>query len=128
MAKITMLGTGLIGTFYTQTLHGLRGRDRVVNVYSRSPERAKTFAKEHGISRWTSDLKDAVLDSDSEIVVVGIPNNVHREAVLLAAQAGKAILCTKPLGRNAREALDMLEAVEKTGVFDGSPATEVYTP
>ena len=40
MAKITMLGTGLIGTFYTQTLHGLRSRDRVVNVYSRSAERA----------------------------------------------------------------------------------------
>ncbi len=37
MARITMLGTGLIGTFYTQTLHGLRSRDRVVNVYSRAP-------------------------------------------------------------------------------------------
>ena len=128
MSKITMLGTGLIGLFYAQTLHGLRGRDRVVNVYSRSPERAKAFAKEHGISRWTSDLKDAVLDSDSEIVVVGVPNNVHREAVLLAAQAGKAVLCTKPLGRNAREALDMLEAVEKAGVFAGYLEDLVYTP
>jgi predicted dehydrogenase len=128
MAKITMLGTGLIGMFYTRTLHGLRGRDRVVNVYSRSPERAKEFAGAHGIPRWSSDLKEAILDSDSDVVVVGVPNNIHREAVLLAAQAGKAVLCTKPLGRNAREALDILEAVEKAGVFAGYLEDLVYTP
>jgi predicted dehydrogenase len=128
MAKITMLGTGLIGMFYTRTLHGLRGRDRVVNVYSRSRERAKAFAAEHGIPRWSSDLREAVLDSDSDIVVVGVPNNVHREAVLLAAQAGKPVLCTKPLGRTAPEALDMLRAVEKAGVFAGYLEDLVYTP
>ncbi len=128
MSKITMLGTGLIGLFYTQTLHGLRGRDRIVNVYSRSRERAAQFAKDRGIPRWSNDLREAIFDSDSEIVVVGVPNNVHREAVLLAAQAGKAVLCTKPLGRNAREALDMLEAVEKAGVFAGYLEDLVYTP
>ena len=39
---ITMLGTGLIGIFYTMTLHGQRSRDRVAVVYSRSPERASS--------------------------------------------------------------------------------------
>ncbi|MBE3129640.1 MAG: Gfo/Idh/MocA family oxidoreductase, partial [Acidobacteria bacterium] len=101
MAKITMLGTGLIGTFYTQTLHGLRSRDRVVNVYSRSAERARAFAAERGIPRWSADLREAVGDPESEIVVVGLPNNIHREAVFLAVEAKKAVLCTKPLGRTA---------------------------
>ena len=128
MAKITMLGTGLIGTFYTQTLHGLRSRDRVVNVYSRSAERAKAFAAERGIERWTSDLRDAVQNSESEIVVVGLPNDMHREAVELSAEAGKAILCTKPLGRTAAEAQAMLEAVEEAGVFAGYLEDLVYTP
>jgi len=128
MAKITMLGTGLIGTFYTRTLHGLRGRDKVVNVYSRSPERAKEFAREHHITRWSADLKEAILDTDSDVVVVGLPNNIHREAVLLAAQAGKAVLCTKPLGRTAAEALEMLRAVEWAGVFAGYLEDLVYTP
>ncbi len=128
MANITMLGTGLIGTFYTQTLHGLRSRDRVVNVYSRSGERAKAFAAERGIPRWSSNLRDAILNSGSEIVVVGLPNDMHREAVLLAAGAGKAVLCTKPLGRTAAEALEMLEAVEKAGVFAGYLEDLVYTP
>jgi predicted dehydrogenase len=128
MAKITMLGTGLIGTFYAQTLHGLRSRDRVVNVYSRSAERARTFAKERGIPRWNADLREAVHDPESEIVVVGIPNNVHKEAVRLAAEAGKAVLCTKPLGRTAAEALEMMRAVEKAGVFAGYLEDLVYTP
>lgn len=128
MANLTMLGTGLIGAFYTQTLHGLRSRDRVVNVYSRSAERARVFAAEHGIPRWSSDLREAVRDPGSEIVVVGLPNNVHREAVELAAKAGKAILCTKPLGRTAAEALKMLRVVEKAGVFAGYLEDLVYTP
>jgi predicted dehydrogenase len=128
MAKLTMLGTGLIGTFYTQTLHGQRSRDRVVNVYSRSAERAKAFAKEWDIPRWSDDLKKAVRDPESEIVVVGIPNSVHKEAVKLTAEAGKAVLCTKPLGRTAAEALEMLRAVEKAGVFAGYLEDLVYTP
>jgi len=128
MAKITMLGTGLIGSFYTRTLQGMRARDKVVNVFSRSPERARDFAKEHHVPRWSADLKEAVLDVDSDIVVVGLPNNLHREAVLLAAQAGKAVLCTKPLGRTAAEALEMLRAVEWAGVFAGYLEDLVYTP
>lgn len=43
--RITMLGTGLIGDFYTMTLHGQRGRDRVEVVYSRSEERGGAFSK-----------------------------------------------------------------------------------
>jgi predicted dehydrogenase len=128
MAKITMLGTGLIGTFYTQTFHGLRSRDRVVNVYSRSAERARAFAAERGIPRWSADLREAVRDPESEIVVVGLPNNIHREAVFLAVEAKKAVLCTKPLGRTAAEAREMLEAVEKAGIFAGYLEDLVYTP
>ena len=128
MAKITMLGTGLIGTFYTQTLHGLRSRDRVVNVYSRSAERAKAFAAEQDIPRWSSDLRDAIQNSESEIVVVGLPNDLHLEAVKLAAESGKAVLCTKPLGRTAAEAREMLAEVEKAGVFAGYLEDLVYTP
>lgn len=49
--NITMLGTGLIGMFYTMTLHGQRGRDRVTVVYSRTRERAEQFAKEWAFPR-----------------------------------------------------------------------------
>ena len=128
MHRIALLGTGLIGTFYTMVLHGQRSRDRVHMVYSRSAERAKSFAEEHGIPRWTADMAEAIRDSETDAVIIGIPNHLHKEAALLAAEAGKAVLCTKPLARNAAEAKEMLEAVEKAGVFAGYLEDLVYTP
>lgn len=128
MRKICMLGTGLIGMFYTMVLHGHRSRDRVEVVYSRNPDRAKKFAHEWNIPRSTTNLRDAIEGTDSDVVVVGLPNYLHEEAVLAAAAAGKAVLCTKPLGRNADEARRMLEAVEKAGVYHAYLEDLVYTP
>jgi len=128
MRKITMLGAGLIGNFYTTTLLGGRGRDQICVVCAGSEAEAKVFANKHGIPRWTADIAKAVDDPETDLVVVGLPNYLHKEAVSLAAKAGKAVLCTKPLGRNATEALEMLEAVEKAGVFNGYLEDLVYTP
>lgn len=128
MHRIAMLGTGLIGRFYTMTLHGQRRQDRVHVVYSRTPERAQKFAAEWGIPRHTSDLNDAVRNSEADVVIVALPNHLHEEAVLAAADAGKAVLVTKPLGRNAGEALRMLEACEQAGVFQGYLEDLCYTP
>jgi predicted dehydrogenase len=128
MRKITMLGTGLIGLFYTMTLHGQRSRDQVVSVYSRSEERVKKFAQDWNIPHWTTDMAEAINHPDTDVVVIGLPNNLHEQAVTMAAQAGKAILCTKPLARNAAEAKRMLDAVEKAGVFHGYLEDLVYTP
>lgn len=126
--NITMLGTGLIGRFYTMTLHGQRNRDQVHVIYSRTDDGAKSFAEEWKLPKWTTDLTKAINDSETDVVVIGLPNHVHEEAVTLAAEAGKAILCTKPLGRNAAEAKRMLDTVEKTGVFHGYLEDLVYTP
>jgi predicted dehydrogenase len=128
MRKITMLGSGLIGTFYTMSLHGYRAKDRVSVLYSRTKENARRVAGEYGIPRWTTDMGEAIRDPQTEVVVVGLPNNLHLQAVQMAAEAGKAVLCTKPLGRNAGEAKQMLEAVERAGVFHGYLEDLVYTP
>lgn len=128
MTRIALLGTGLIGRFYTQALHAKRSRDRVHLVYSRSAEKATAFAAEYGIPRHTCDLEAAVRDPEIDAVIIGLPNHLHEQAVLAAAHAGKAVLCTKPLGRNAEEALRMLKAVEKEGVFHAYLEDLVYTP
>jgi predicted dehydrogenase len=128
MHKITMLGTGLIGSFYTATLLGQRSRDQVSVVCSRTIEEARAFAEKFNIPRATTDIAEAIQDAETDVVVIGLPNNLHKEAALLAARAGKAILCTKPLGRNAPEALEMLRAAEAAGVFTGYLEDLVYTP
>ncbi len=128
MKKVALLGTGLIGTFYTMSLIGMRSRDKVKVVYSRSAGRAAGFAGQYGIPEWTTDLYKAVNDPEIDVVVVGLPNNLHKEAVFAAVDAGKAVLCTKPLARNAGEAWEILQKVEKAGVFHGYLEDLVYTP
>jgi predicted dehydrogenase len=126
--QIAMLGTGLIGDFYSMSLHAQRSRDRVRIVYSRSEERGRAFRERWSIDESTTDLRAAIDHPDVDVVVVGLPNFMHEEAVGLAAAAGKAVLCTKPLGRNAEEARRMLETVERAGVFGGYLEDLCYTP
>ena len=125
---ITMLGTGLISDFYTQTLHGQRGADRVRVVYSRTAERGQAFSERWGIPQHTTDMEAAIRHVDTDVVVVALPNQLHEQAVSAAAAAGKAVLCTKPLGRTAAEAARMLATVEAAGVFGGYLEDLCYTP
>ena len=126
--SITMLGTGLIGDFYTMTLHGQRSRDRVGVVYSRTDERGRAFAERWDIPHTTTSIREAVEHPDTDVVVVGLPNFLHEEAISLAAAAGKPVLCTKPLARDGAEAKRILDTVESAGVFAGYLEDLVYTP
>ena len=126
--NVTMLGTGLIGLFYTMTLHGQRGRDRVRAVYSRTAERAQAFASEWDIAFATSDMAAAIRHPDTDTVVIGLPNHLHEKAVRLSAEAGKAVLCTKPLARTGAEAKCILDIAESAGIFAGYLEDLVYTP
>ena len=128
MHKIGMLGAGLIGRFYTMSLLGYRGKDEIKVICAAHPEEAAKFAKEFNIPRSTTDMAEAIRDPEVDTVVIGLPNYLHKKAALLAAEAGKAVLCTKPLATSGPEALEMLEAVEKAGVFHGYLEDLVYTP
>lgn len=126
--SVCMLGAGLIADFYTRALNGARSGDRVEVVFSRTEQSARSFAERHGIPVWTTDLRDAIETDRSDVVVIGLPNDLHEECVRIASSAGKAILCTKPLGRTAQEAHRMLEMVEKAGVFSGYLEDLCFTP
>jgi predicted dehydrogenase len=127
MHKITMLGAGLIGRFYTMSLQKLPGCE-VSMICAASQKEARAFADEFGIPRWSDDLQTAVNDPETDTVVIGLPNYLHKEAALMVAKAGKAVLCTKPLATNAQDAREMMQAVEAAGVFSGYLEDLVYTP
>ncbi len=126
--QVTMLGTGLIGDFYTATLHAQRSRDRVEVVYSRSEERGSAFAGRWDVAHHTTDIDEAINHSDTDVVVVALPNHLHEEVIGKVADAGKAVLCTKPLARNGAEAKRILDKVESAGVFAGYLEDLCYTP
>ena len=126
--KIAILGTGFISDFYTSTLHSQRSLDQVHTVYSRSIKKGNIFKEKWGIENCTDDMNSAINNTEVDTIIIGLPNHLHKDAVLAAAEAGKSILCTKPLGRNAQEAIEMLRAVEKHGVFNGYLEDLVYPP
>ncbi len=126
--RITLLGTGLIGDFYVASLYQHRGREVVQSVYSRSEDRVKQFANKWNIPVTYTSIAEAIQDDQSDTIIIALPNYLHKEAILAAIQTGKNILCTKPLAMNGTEALEILRAVEKAGVFHGYLEDLVYTP
>lgn len=123
-----MLGTGFIGRFYADSLQGYRSKDKIVSAYSRKEESVKKFAQEYNVAYFTTNLEDAISRPEVEVVCISLPNHLHEEAVALCCKHKKAVICTKPLGRNAAEARRMLEAVENAGIFNGYLEDLVYTP
>ena len=128
MAKVCILGGGFIGRFYAESLCGRRGKDEVKVVYARREETAVRFAKDYEVPFFTIDMEEAIAHPDAEFIVIGLPNNLHEEAVMLCVKHKKAVLCTKPLGRNAAEALRMTQACEEARIFAGYLEDLCYTP
>src|SRR6266700_1017861 len=117
--NISMLGSGFIGRFYADSLQGYRNRDKIVSIYSRKEESAKKFAKDYEVAHWTTSMEESIARPEVQVVCISLPNNLHEEAVMLCCKHKKAVISTKPLGRNGAEAQRMLEAVEKAGIFNG---------
>lgn len=128
MKRIAMLGSGFIGRFYADSLQGYRSRDKVFSIYARREESAKKFAADYGCQHWTTNMEEAIAHPEVDIVCIALPNNLHETAVMLCCKHKKAVMTTKPLGRNAEEAKRMLLAVEEAGIFNGYLEDLVYTP
>jgi predicted dehydrogenase len=116
VVRVGMLGSGFIGEFHTLGLRHVPDA-RVVANYGAGTERREAFAARFG-SRALDSIEAVCADPEVDLVVVSLPNQLHLEAVRAAAAAGKAVACTKPLGRNATEAAEMLRLVRDAGVFN----------
>lgn len=89
---------------------------KLIAIAGRNEESVKEAAKRYGYATYYTDWKDLIKDDRVQLFDNGGPNDAHAEPCIAAAQAGKHILCEKPLARTAKEAASMLEAVEKAGV------------
>ena len=122
--RIGMLGSGFIGEFHADGLRYVPDA-RVVANYGAGPDRRASFAERFG-SRPMATIDEVCADPEVDLVIVSLPNQLHLEAVRSAAAHGKGVACTKPLGRNAGEAAEMLAAVEAAGVFHAYLENVVY--
>ncbi len=85
-------------------------------VCARNPERVKAFAANWGYESVATDWRALVDRKDIDLIDIASPNDTHAEIAVAAAQAGKMVMCEKPLARNAAEAEAMVTAVEAARV------------
>src|SRR5262245_56332171 len=121
-----MLGSGFIGEFHTLGFRYVPGIHLAAS-YGRDPERRSSFKDRLGYARAHDSIDGVCSDPEVDLVVVSLPNHLHVEAVQSAARNGKAVVCTKPLGRTAVEAAAILRAVEEAGVWSGYLENVVFS-
>ena len=98
-------------------LAGAHESDRadVIAVASRDRARAEAYAREHGIERAYGSYEALLADGDVEAVYISLPNSLHVEWSIRALEAGKHVLCEKPLDRRPEEVERAFEAAERAG-------------
>ena len=111
-----IMSTASIGK--RSTIPGIQESTRnvVAAVASRSLENAQKFADELGIPKAYGSYEELLNDPEIDAVYIPLPNHLHKEWTIKAAEAGKHILCEKPIALDENEAKDMIEACEKAGV------------
>lgn len=87
----------------------------VVAVASRTRDSAARFAREHGIGRALAGYEALVGDPEVEVVYISLPNALHVEWAVRALEAGKHVLCEKPLGRRAEDVRRTFDVAEREG-------------
>lgn len=88
----------------------------VVAIASRQIEKAQTIAEQFGIAKAYGSYEEVLADPDVDAVYIPLPNHLHCEWTVKAAEAGKHVLCEKPFAMNATEASVMVDACQANGV------------
>jgi predicted dehydrogenase len=118
---MNQLGWGLLATGFIapEFARGIRASEtaHVAAVASRDPERASAFAAEHDVPVAHGGYQALLEDPTVDVVYVSTPHSLHAEWAIKAAEAGKHVLCEKPLALNESEASAMVDAAQRNDVF-----------
>ncbi len=121
--NIGMIGYGFMGRTHTNGYKRvgdffpeLQYRPVLKAACARHREKIQQFADQWGYESIETDWRALIAREDIDAIDVCVPNNLHKEISVAAAQAGKMVLCEKPLAMNVAEGEEMCEAVEKAGV------------
>ncbi|MCL5256584.1 MAG: Gfo/Idh/MocA family oxidoreductase [Chloroflexi bacterium] len=120
MAEKTKAGVGIIGSQFVSDLHAEAFRHvhnaEVLAVASPNAEHAQGLAQRHGIPNVFTDYHDILGMPEIDIVVIGIPNYLHKQVCVDAARAGKHVICEKPLAMTLEECDEMIAECRTNGV------------
>lgn len=120
--NIGMIGYGFMGKAHTNAyatvgnFFELEHEPVLKALCARNAEKAHEFADNWGYESVETDWRALIARDDIDAVDICVPNNLHKEISIAAAEAGKMILCEKPIAMDVAEGEEMCEAVEKAGV------------
>ena len=112
-----ILGTGSIAHTFTKALRDDTDSADVVAVGSRTEAEASSFAETFGIERAYSSYEALAADPDVEVMYIATPHVAHKANTLLCLDAGKHVLCEKPMGLNQTEVQEMVRAARDKELF-----------
>lgn len=104
------------------------GGVEVKAVAARSPVRAKSFAARYGIARAYASYSELLADDTVDAVYIALPNSLHAEWSIRALEAGKHVLCEKPMSSNAAEAGQVADAASRCGRVYAEAFHNLYHP
>lgn len=108
--KIAILGAGYISAIHIESYHRFVPDAEVVAVYTRDAKKGASFAETHGIPQSYDNLDKLISGTDCDIIDICLPNYLHHDVCIKAANAGKHIIVEKPLCLTLEEADEMIEA------------------
>jgi predicted dehydrogenase len=120
--NVGMVGYGFMGRTHSNAFSQVghffdTGYQPVLRtICARDAEKGRSFADQWGYESSVTDWRRMVDDKDIDLIDIASPNDTHMEIAIAAAEAGKMVMCEKPLGRSAAESRKMVDAVEKAGV------------
>lgn len=120
--NIGLIGYGFMGRTHSNAFlqagryFDLPFRPALKAVCARNEDRVKAFANNWGYETHETDWRKLIDRKDIDLIDIASPNDTHAEIAVATAQAGKMVMCEKPLGRNAAEGKVMTEAVEAAKV------------
>ena len=120
--RIGLVGYGFMGRVHSNAFHQASHyfdseyEPELVAVCGRDKANAEAHAARWGFSSIETDWRKLIERDDIDLIDIAAPNDMHKDIAIAAAEAGKMIMCEKPLGRNADESREMVAAVEKAGV------------
>jgi myo-inositol 2-dehydrogenase / D-chiro-inositol 1-dehydrogenase len=122
MAKRERVKVGIIGSQFAADLHAAAfhrsgGEAEVVAVASPTSGNAKALAGKYGIPRVFAEYREMLRETDIEMVTIAAPNYLHAQMALDCAQAGKHIVCEKPLAMTIEEGEAMVDGARRHGVL-----------
>jgi len=113
--RVGLIGSGFISTIHAEALRRC-DQAEIVAVASPTPGKAQAFATQHGIAHAWSDYRQLLAMEEIDLVVLGVPNDLHCQMTLDAAAASKHVVVEKPLCVSLGDADRMVAACQSAGV------------